>query len=66
MNEDEIYNLERCFIGLRFNTTVYKFYNKMGELEGKIQEISNKNLRTLIGLLEQNIEIIDDILKEEK
>lgn len=66
MEEDEIYNIERAFIGLKFNTTVYKFSNKIGELEGKIQKISNKNLRTLIGLLEQNIEIIDDILKEEK
>lgn len=65
MEEDEVFNLERAFIGLKFNTTVYEFSNKIGELEGKIQKISNKNLRTLIGLLEQNIEIIDDILKEE-
>lgn len=68
MEEDDIYNLERSFIGLRFNAVVYEFSNKLGKLEGKMQEntISNENLIILTSLFEQNIRIIDDILKEEK
>ena len=68
MEENEMYELEKGLIALKFNTTVYEFSNKLEKLEEKMKEdlISNKNLIVLTSLFEQNIEIIDDILKEEK
>ena len=33
MEEDDIYNLERSFIGLRLNAVVCEFSNKLGKLE---------------------------------
>lgn len=63
MSEEEI---KRGFIALKFNTTVFEFSNRLEKLEGELKEISIENLKSLISLFEQNIRIIDDILKEEE
>lgn len=58
--------IERGFIALKFNTTVFEFSNRLEKLEGELKEISIENLKSLISLFEQNIKVIDDILEEGK